>query len=313
MSDSVDRVFVHALNTVKKIPRTGSGRPPPSERLKLYGLYKQSMEGDVDGVMERPAEESGEEGRAERDKWDAWHSHKGLSRTEAKRRYVSTLIDTMHHYASTTPDARELVAELEFVWDQIRSNVPSSSSSSPPQHLLQSSVYPAFSGVVDPEQRLRVLRPSSQDDDEQEDDNDDDGDEDDDAPRDATNNPRDGPPSTHENPDSALTLLRKTEARTRKWRRRVEGSLLKMTAEVAALREQMEGRRLLDGQRKKGFWRWFVWLLWRAVKHVLVDLLVVGVVVVWMRRKREGPGRMEGKVREGIRGVGEYLERLRWR
>ena len=39
----IDRVFVHALNTVKKIPRTGSARPPPEDRLKLYGLYKQSM------------------------------------------------------------------------------------------------------------------------------------------------------------------------------------------------------------------------------------------------------------------------------
>lgn len=39
----LDRVFVHALNTVKKIPRTGSARPPPADRLKLYGLYKQSM------------------------------------------------------------------------------------------------------------------------------------------------------------------------------------------------------------------------------------------------------------------------------
>lgn len=38
-----DRVFVHALNTVKKIPRAGTTRPPTSERLKLYGLYKQSM------------------------------------------------------------------------------------------------------------------------------------------------------------------------------------------------------------------------------------------------------------------------------
>lgn len=39
----LDRVFVHALNTVKRIPRTGTARPPTAERLKLYGLYKQSM------------------------------------------------------------------------------------------------------------------------------------------------------------------------------------------------------------------------------------------------------------------------------
>jgi hypothetical protein len=44
-------VFVHALNTVKKIPKTGAQRPPPSDRMRLYGLYKQAMEGDVDGVM----------------------------------------------------------------------------------------------------------------------------------------------------------------------------------------------------------------------------------------------------------------------
>jgi hypothetical protein len=35
-------VFSHALNTVNKI-RTGSSKPPASVRLKLYGLYKQSM------------------------------------------------------------------------------------------------------------------------------------------------------------------------------------------------------------------------------------------------------------------------------
>lgn len=72
----VDRVFVHALNTVKKIPRTGSARPPSSDRLKLYGLYKQSMEGDVEGVMRRPPDDAPdtEETRAEREKWSAFLS-----------------------------------------------------------------------------------------------------------------------------------------------------------------------------------------------------------------------------------------------
>lgn len=39
----IDRVFVHALNTVKRIPRAGTVRPPVEDRLRLYGLYKQSM------------------------------------------------------------------------------------------------------------------------------------------------------------------------------------------------------------------------------------------------------------------------------
>jgi acyl-CoA-binding protein len=103
----VDRVFVHALNTVKKIPRTGSARPPPADRLRLYGLYKQAMEGDVDGVMDRPSRSNDghddeKELVAEQDKWDSWDAQKGISRTEAKRRYIEALIDTMHKYASTT-------------------------------------------------------------------------------------------------------------------------------------------------------------------------------------------------------------------
>ena len=91
-------MFVHALNTVKKIPKTGASRPPPNDRLRLYGLYKQSMEGDVDGVMERPSSKSPglspEEVKRERDKWDAWNSQKGISKTEAKRRYIEALIET---------------------------------------------------------------------------------------------------------------------------------------------------------------------------------------------------------------------------
>ncbi len=38
----LDRVFSHALSTVNKI-RTGAEKPPAATRLKLYGLYKQSM------------------------------------------------------------------------------------------------------------------------------------------------------------------------------------------------------------------------------------------------------------------------------
>lgn len=62
------------------------------------------MEGDVDGVMERPSAGPGvtdEDVQRERDKWDAWNSQKGLSRTESKKRYIEALIETMHRYATT--------------------------------------------------------------------------------------------------------------------------------------------------------------------------------------------------------------------
>ncbi|KAI5850542.1 acyl CoA binding protein-domain-containing protein [Morchella snyderi] len=145
MSDSVDRVFAHALQTVRKIPKTGGSRPPADDRLRLYGLYKQSMEGDVKGVMDRPTN-YGLESRDEIEKWDAWNAQSGLSRTEAKRLYIATLIETMHRYASATPEARGLVAELEFVWDQIRSNQSSQSAVSPSHRTY----YPPELGIVSP-------------------------------------------------------------------------------------------------------------------------------------------------------------------
>ncbi|KAF8426690.1 acyl CoA binding protein-domain-containing protein [Tirmania nivea] len=149
MSDSIDRVFAHALQTVRKIPRASSTsasnsnvahrpsspsaatprRPPTEDRLRLYGLYKQSMEGDVLGVMERPT------GKTEADKWDAWRAVGGMRKTEAKRRYIECLIETMKKYASDTPEACELVSELEFVWDQVKNNSTNSRGHSASQSL----------------------------------------------------------------------------------------------------------------------------------------------------------------------------------
>ncbi|KAI5800225.1 acyl CoA binding protein-domain-containing protein [Peziza echinospora] len=147
MSDSIDRVFAHALQTVRKIPRAAAAastshpspstphgssaarRPPAEDRLRLYGLYKQSMEGDVLGVMERPTESS-----LDADKWDAWNAVRGLRKTEAKRRYIECLIETMKKYASDTPEARGLVSELEFVWDQVKWNTHSAKHSNASNH-----------------------------------------------------------------------------------------------------------------------------------------------------------------------------------
>jgi hypothetical protein len=105
---------------------------------------------------------------------DAWKQQNNLSRTEAKRRYITTLIDTMHQYASPSPDSRELVAELEFVWDQVKSNVPSSSSSSPLQTLDQA---PGMSASYSALERQRATK-----DRDSYSHHDDDGDDDDDRP-----------------------------------------------------------------------------------------------------------------------------------
>ena len=71
-----------------------------------------------------------------------------MSRTEAKRQYISTLIETMKEYASGTAESRELVGELEFVWNQIREQ-----SGSEPDHASGST----GSGGGDKESPTRKL------------------------------------------------------------------------------------------------------------------------------------------------------------
>ena len=52
-----------------------------SERLQLYGLYKQATLGD-----ERP-ERPGKFNLEARLKWDAWAAEEGLSKEEARKQY----------------------------------------------------------------------------------------------------------------------------------------------------------------------------------------------------------------------------------
>ncbi|KAI9673313.1 MAG: hypothetical protein M1829_004079 [Trizodia sp. TS-e1964] len=269
MSDSVDRVFVHALNTVKKIPRTGTAKPPASARLRLYGLYKQSMEGDVEGVMQRPTGED-ERTYAEREKWDAWNEQKGMSKTDAKRQYITTLIDTMHKYASTSLDAKELASELEFVWGQIKSNHSSSSSS--PHHK------PSSQTPFQPTAPLRILSPMSDEDLAA---------EESDLFDDAKEHVLVDPLVASTTPSQADNPLPTTDALPHKWRQRVEQSLIKMTAEIAALREQMETRRGFEWRRRRNIGAWLAWVSWIALKHVTVDSIVAALLLLWMRRRRD--------------------------
>ena len=57
-------------------------RPDNATLLKLYALYKQATQGDVDG--ERPGF-SDMVGRA---KWDAWQALGGTDRDDAMQQYI---------------------------------------------------------------------------------------------------------------------------------------------------------------------------------------------------------------------------------
>ncbi|RFB73630.1 MULTISPECIES: acyl-CoA-binding protein [unclassified Herbaspirillum] len=64
-----------------------SERPDNMTLLKMYGLYKQGSNGDVQG--DRP----GMTDFVGRAKWDAWEALKGLPQEEAQQQYIDLIAD----------------------------------------------------------------------------------------------------------------------------------------------------------------------------------------------------------------------------
>lgn len=80
MSDLQDR-FEAAVAASKTL----SERPDNATLLKLYALYKQATDGDVEG--RRP----GFTDMVGRAKYDAWASLKGTASTDAMQQYIASI------------------------------------------------------------------------------------------------------------------------------------------------------------------------------------------------------------------------------
>lgn len=227
----------------------------------------------------------------------------------------------MRKYASPSPDARELVSELEFVWDQVKSNVPSSSSSSPLHThggvglvAIDPPQYPSLDMKMTQSQSenkirkgelpITVMSPVSQSQEEQ-------------AEAEEREEFVDAPDSqiAEELPPNEGSLASKAGPTTAeppgtpskkpsvpgspnkdpRWRRRMESALVRMTAEVAALREQLEQRRLFAHSRRYRFVKFIGSVVWFVIKHIAVDVVILGIFLLWMRRKKDT--RLEGATR----------------
>lgn len=93
-----------------------------------------------------------------------------------------------------------------------------------------------------------------------------------------------------------------------KWQKTVEQTLVKLTAEVAALREQIVTSRGNQGKKKRSPGKCISWLWWMAVKHFFVDMVVLGLLLLLLRRKKDR--RLENLFRQGL-GVGrEYVRQI---
>ncbi|XP_057662043.1 acyl-CoA-binding protein-like [Diorhabda carinulata] len=85
---SLDEKFQKAAEDVKKL----KSKPSDQDLLEIYGYFKQANEGDVNtsrpGMLDL-------KGKA---KWDSWNSKKGISKDEAKEKYIAkvqSLIDSI--------------------------------------------------------------------------------------------------------------------------------------------------------------------------------------------------------------------------
>ena len=74
----IDQKFAAAAEDIQKLTR----RPDDEDMLRLYALYKQATEGDVQG--DRP----GALALRDRAKYDAWARIKGTDSAKAREQYV---------------------------------------------------------------------------------------------------------------------------------------------------------------------------------------------------------------------------------
>lgn len=184
------------------------------------------------------------------------------------------------------------------MWDQIKNNSPSSSNSSPARRggVLSTSSYTGpqvrqfqqpLSGNDGP---MRVLSPMSQDDE---------------AERESEEQQQiaAGEYEGEEEPPEE-----NKEKNPGRWRKTVEQALMRMTAEVAALREQIATGREYQGRRARSFGSWVAWLVWLAMRHFLIDMLLLGFALLWLRRRKDR--RIEDLVRQIFRIGREYVRKI---
>jgi acyl-CoA-binding protein len=82
MSEPEDR-FNDAVEKVRNAPENGGFKPSNEYKLKMYALYRQATDGDVQG------KKPGMLNPVARYKWQAWAQVKGMSSTQAMQEYIT--------------------------------------------------------------------------------------------------------------------------------------------------------------------------------------------------------------------------------
>jgi hypothetical protein len=93
-----------------------------------------------------------------------------------------------------------------------------------------------------------------------------------------------------------------------RWQRKVERAITNLSAEVAALREQITTGREWRAKKEKNLTAWFGWIVWAVTKHLLVDFVLLAIVLLWMRRRKDK--RLEDLVRAALQITREYVRKV---
>lgn len=98
------------------------------------------------------------------------------------------------------------------------------------------------------------------------------------------------------------------EQKSSRWQKKVERAVTKLSAEVAALREQITTGREWRSKKDRSFHAWFGWILWVMLKHLVVDCVLLAIVLIWMRKRKDR--RLEDLVRSTLKLFREYVQKV---
>ncbi|KAI6108002.1 acyl CoA binding protein-domain-containing protein [Pisolithus sp. B1] len=107
MSLTLDQKFEKAYKFVQAQPKEGPFQPSQDRKLKYYKYYKQATEGDVSTPRPGMFDFVGKA------KWDAHESVKGLSKEEAKQKYIELLLEDLEQITDKPADVEQVVADLK--------------------------------------------------------------------------------------------------------------------------------------------------------------------------------------------------------
>lgn len=93
-----------------------------------------------------------------------------------------------------------------------------------------------------------------------------------------------------------------------KWSRKVERALVRLSTEIAALREQITAGREWRTKKEKSPGAWIRWALWIFLKHLIANSVILALVLLWMRRRKDR--RLEDLVRSALKLAREYARKV---